>query len=173
MKVLNNFFKFTICCIICISVLGCTNQSTDSTREDNNTQNQQLESEMYKGKDEMIPGIGIDTPYGSLYFSEEWYDYLKIDITEDDQLYKVDFYADYKSNKFLLFSLVYGSSTSGTLLGIFENSEQDGIPVYLQMNDLEIPKDFPEESVDSVYAMREEVNNICDQIYKQGFFVKK
>ena len=172
MKAFNKLFILTICSIIGIYVLGCTHRGGENIQEGNVKSNQQIETELQEDKEEIISDIGIDTPYGSLLFSEEWYDYLMVDITEDDAFYKVDFYADYKSNKFLLFSLVYGSSTSGTLLGIFENPEQEDVPVYLQMDELEIPEDFPEESVDSVYAMREEINNICDQIYKQNFFVK-
>lgn len=159
-----------VCCLCCMFFCGCQKQDVKTEEEIIVAESEIDGNEDSRG--EQSVGIGIDTPYGALYYSEEWYDYLRVDILEEDNKYQVDFYADYDTHQFLLFSIIYGEFTEGVLLGNFRY-EKNVVPVCLQIGQLEIPEDFPNELIDSVYAMREEVNKVCEQIYNEEHFIKE
>ena len=155
------------CCVVCFFISGCQNQEKEISQVsvNDNSENVTNENEM------QIEGIGIDTPYGKLVFPEQWYDYLKIEIIDEKNIYQIDFLAEYDTHQFLLFSIIYGETMEGLKLGNFTNRNKE-IPVYLKVTELVIPNDFPNELEDSVYAMQEEVNYICEQLYNDVNFEK-
>lgn len=172
-------------CMICFMFVGCgteqeikESEGVESTvvQEETEVNNVDVQEEVLKEKTEENSGIEIDTPYGKLRYSEEWYDYLNIETLDTEDRYQVDFFAkydEYEDYSFLLFSIIYGDDEEGMLLGSFEGQENSEVPVYLLMQEIEIPENFPDNLVESVYAMQEEVNSIVAQISSTSNFRAK
>ncbi len=110
-------------------------------------------------------GIPVDTPKGTLFFSDEWSEYLDVQV-DDTNDYSITFSGKYDKYQIKLFTLTFGENEENTVLGIF----QDGTCVSVKMYPLEIPEDIPEEKQDAFYAMQEEINNLNEQLQEMDGF---
>lgn len=116
-----------------------------------------------ENKETAASGIPVQTPYGEIYFSDEWTAYYDDEIVEENGSYTITFFAKYEDYKGELFSLIFAKNSDATLIGTIEDDN-----VYIDMKELDIPKDVPDEKVNAFYGMQEEVNRIMEQLDSIG-----
>lgn len=116
----------------------------------------------------MESGIKVETLYGDFFISDEWVDYFEYEINDKDK-YKVVFNAAYEDCKAELFTLVFAEEAEGTLLGSMK-ADGNTANVFIQLEEIKIPKDLPAEKHDAFYGMQEEVNSIITQLNQMKGF---
>lgn len=161
-------------CTVFLLFTGCTKESES---KEENTQKEEMEAldveeipaEEETGEKAEVTDICVDTPYGELHFSEEWYDYLKTEVVEEASTYSVTFSADIAGNVFSLFAITYGES-EGDLLGTAADMSGNTVPVYLNIYELQNMDTLDSGQKDIVYAMSESVNYVLEMMRQSEDF---
>lgn len=155
--------------VLGILVIKNNNKKPDGNSDIRETQIDNQSEESGANKKNRQTGIPIDTPYGELFFSEEWNDFLEVKVS-DKTNYTIAFYTNLEKEKIKLFSVVFGSDSKGELLGTIDDQWGETREVSIIINELKGMENISEENRDVGYAMQEEVNDIIEQIYQFNGF---
>lgn len=102
----------------------------------------------------------VETPYGSLSCQSAWGADLFAEVAQG-QVCTVTFFGKVTETEAVpLFSLAYGGD-SGRFLGELEEA---ALPVYLQYYGLPEDGSLPQETMNKLYAMQEEVNRVIQSV---------
>lgn len=117
-----------------------------------------------------LSGVEIKTPVGSLYYPEEWADYLGIDENTEDGNYSAVFYSIADESKIQIFAIHIGAAGNGYLMGSVKNADGEEVNVWADVKEIESKPEWTDEESDRISAMQNRVNDIMDQIYHlEGF----
>lgn len=105
----------------------------------------------------------IDTPYCLLQYPAIWADWLHIEHTKSDGIYRVEFYCDLNGHEALLMFTVLFGGDEGEQLGVVTNEEGVTVPVNILMN---TPSEdgLPENEKNILYSMQEALNLLIQQL---------
>jgi hypothetical protein len=117
------------------------------------------------------PGIGVETPYMTLYYPEEWQGIVTVKQAEIQKDYRLTFRTKAVQKDTELFSLLFSPSekTEGFLIGSLTLEDGKVICVYAVMNE-QLPENWSEEEVIRFSSMQERVNDLIWQLYEDPRF---
>lgn len=105
----------------------------------------------------------VNTPYGDLYYQEQWSDNMVVEQKEEGDLVRVSFLAKFNGLKYALFDLVIGGGEEESVATI---TDAAGTVRNVSVNFLELGE-YPELSEDDqnqLYAMQEDINYVIENI---------
>lgn len=112
---------------------------------------------------EDVPYVTVSTPYGDLYFQDQWEDLMKIEQKETDDSVEVAFSAEINDMTYTLFYVTIGSG-GGTPVG--ELTGPDGVKreVFVRSNEMEDIPELSDGERNRLYAMQEDINYIIENL---------
>lgn len=113
------------------------------------------------GSDEKVPesstkDVEIQTPYCTLYYSNDWRDFLEVDKSEG-QPYTVTFNAKVNDKTQKLFAVGFGGG-AGNSAGIVKTASGDNVEVYVEVCDIKLDSTWTDNEKIIVYSMQEALN---------------
>ena len=159
--------------IIAVVVVACTHSSADVTKSPETPKTSEA-SEVPVGTTEMhqttaeevvhqegtYTGYELDTPIGTIYYPEEWMEYIEVSQKNENGTYKADFYCKLSEEKVGLFTLYVGSEGKGYLMG-----SVDDFSAWIDVYDITVKDGWSQDEVSRINNMQNRVNDIMDQIY--------
>ncbi len=114
-------------------------------------------------KDQREPAdTSIETPYGTLNFSEDWARFLRVE-TKEGKDYAVEFYAEFLSGKTQkLFTIRFGGSEQGAIGLIAANGKE--VPVHVESVEFKPGSEWSDSDVNVVFSMQECLNDILAEL---------
>lgn len=142
------------------------------TREKSEKDDQQQSSENTSVSTEtQIPDVGIETPYGTLYYPGEWEGNMRIENVEKDSSYSVNFYGNVNEREELLYTVWFGESGENAFpVGTIKVNGQE-ISVSMEMSDFVPDESWSTDDSDKICAMQETLNDVLEKIQKLPDFV--
>lgn len=123
---------------------------------------QQME-EVQIEQTENLPYVTVSTPYGDLYFQDQWEGIMKTEQKEDGDAIVVSFYAEINDMAYQLFHVTIGPG-SGTPVG--ELTGPDGVKreVFVRSEEVEAVPELSDGERNRLYAMQEDINYVIDNL---------
>lgn len=162
---MKKFLLTAVCALILVSCLtGCGQQKVDAqptaqpaAQTDSPADVQQTEEPL---DPELVP---VETKFGTLYYNEQWSEFMKTEIEETDNSVEVRFIANINKTDFPLFTVSVGSGSgaeSGKLTG------PDGVQreVLVLLQEVDPGNALTEDQINRLYAMQEDVNFVLDHL---------
>lgn len=164
--------------IIAVSTVSCggnaeTEETTTSTpvetpgatETETETETEAETYEFFRTDEETFD---IYTPYCMLKYPVKWKDTVSTEVYESEGTYSVKFYAVLEWNTIPLFTVTFGQSESGYLLGTLD-TEGSVYEVYLTDHSEELPEWLSEANELTYYEMCEDVNVVISKlVYDYG-----
>ena len=107
--------------------------------------------------------VAVNTPYGRLYYQEQWAEFMKVEqVTEDGLLY-AHFVTELNGANYPLFTLLIGTAEGDASAQL---TDADGVQrnVYVQIEEFVNVESLSAEEQDRLYAMQEEINFVIENI---------
>ena len=107
--------------------------------------------------------VRVDTIYGSLYYQDQWVDYMTVEQSLEDGVLTVEFQARLDAKCYPLFTIVVGEQNGYSVGQITaEDGTKRGVSVaMLELGDL---SGLSEGEIDRLYAMQEEINFVITNL---------
>ncbi len=115
----------------------------------------------------------VSTPYGALLYPSDWADNVKIETTESDSMYSINFMCKIGEKTFDLFSVVFSQDVQGNELVGYVEKDGTKTPVYLNHSEFVSDGTLTSEEEDIVYGMLEGVNDVRYYIQQLDGFSSK
>jgi len=110
-------------------------------------------------------GIGVETPYVTLYYPKQWTELQSAEVTKSGENYTMTFCAAVGDQTVELFSMIIGpEEAEGYLLGTL-----DDVYVYSVMNEQD-PADWSEEDYMDLCRQQEYINELILQLHENSAF---
>lgn len=123
------------------------------------------------GPEDTDPGIGVITPYMTLYYPLEWNGIVTVQQSTDGKNETVIFLATLSGQETELFRVLLGpSAAQGHLVGCLDDLTAGTINVFTEMAVLD-PADWSGEDYAELSSMQERVNDIIMQVHEDPRFV--
>lgn len=169
MKVKKNIIIVVGIILICIIIALVAKLSTNTDKEENNTQtNLNKSSGLYS---EDTEDIGISTSYGKLYYPKEWDKNLKTKNLKENGKETVQFWAKIEGKeKVHLFDVIFGGSDKQ--IGTIELDNGNKVSVSVVSYEVKVDKSWTDREKDIVYTMSEGINYTLDKLDKLKGFKK-
>lgn len=107
--------------------------------------------------------IAVKTPYGKLYYQEQWAEFMKVvQLTEGENL-TVRFAAEINGMEYLLFTLDIGAG-EGDLVGIITDADGVQRDVFLSVEENIEHAELSQDEQNRLYAMQEEINFVLENL---------
>lgn len=107
----------------------------------------------------------VTTPYGVLYYPSNWEESFSTRTARGEN-YLVTFYGTTDGVELPLFSVSFGNaSAEGHLFGTIDDGQGSSVEVRVNVIEFEEDESWDAGTVETFYAMQDEVNTIIDQIY--------
>ncbi len=109
--------------MLLLSLASCAIfENSKSDNESENGKNIVLTTayDFYKSEEEVYE---INSEHCPLYFPTKWKDNVKIDVYEDETMFKVSFYSVFGSDTIPLYDFIFGESSEGYILGAVRTDE--------------------------------------------------
>lgn len=112
---------------------------------------------------EDVPYVTVSTPYGNLYFQDQWENMMKTEQKETGDSVEVSFCAEINDMTYTLFYVTIGPG-EGTCVG--ELTGPDGVKreVFVRSNEMEDAPELSESERNRLYAMQEDINYIIENL---------
>lgn len=107
--------------------------------------------------------IEITTDYGTLYYPDQWEEFIKTEQQTIGETIVVSFVAQIQDVEYPLFEVTIGGS-EGTEVGELTDEEGAKRIVYLHVNELEEDPALTEGEQNRLYAMQEDLNYLIDNL---------
>ena len=107
--------------------------------------------------------VFVDTPYGRLFYQEQWAEFMKTEQIKEGDILLVRFCAEIDGVDYPLFSLSIGGGEGEPAAAL---TDSDGIQrdVYVIIEEIVEQEGFSEEEQNRLYAMQEEINYVMQNI---------
>lgn len=117
--------------------------------------------------EETYTGYELKTPIGTVYYPEEWMDFIEVEEKTEGDTFISDFCCKAADEAVCLFTLSVGPEGKGYLLGTLEDQS-----VWIDVCQIETQDTWSEEDTSRIFDMQNRVNDILDQIYHLDGFQK-
>ncbi|MCH5182948.1 MAG: hypothetical protein J1E00_02110 [Oscillospiraceae bacterium] len=108
--------------------------------------------------------IAIDTGYGRLFFPEQWTELLRTEREVGEGYVKITFSAALDGTVYPLFEIAVGDYDGGSHIGSLTDGNGVARNVRMELISLRDVTDLPEDELDWLYAMQEDVNYLINGI---------
>ena len=114
-------------------------------------------------KEENLNIVTISTPYGELYYQEQWSEHMRVTQQEDSNYYMVAFAAEFNGMQYPLFELLIGEEVVDPVAKI---TDANGTKYDVGVNFLELREhpELAEDEQNQLYAMQEDINFVVANI---------
>ena len=107
--------------------------------------------------------VVVSTPYGNLYYQEQWAEFMKVvQLTEGEKL-TVSFSAEINGMDYPLFLLEIGEA-AGDPVGTLTDAQGVQRNVYLTVEENMEHTQLPQDEQNRLYAMQEEINYVLENL---------
>ena len=156
--------KRIIACLLCalalVTVLiGC--DAKDDTQPGETTSGQGGTVEVPKPNGSGY--VTVSTPYGDLYYQEQWVDHMRVEQSQNGEICKISFEAELSNGRCSLFTLEIGGG-SGVHIGRLMDAQGTKRNVYATVHPIPEDMALTEEEVNRIYAMQEEINYVMEYL---------
>lgn len=157
--------KKTMGCILCMVLLttmliGC---STEDAKHSTGGEISVGNTSGTVDEIQIAEEIEIDTPYGTLYFPNQWEEFVTAEQKEDDDTVVVTFTATVQDTTYPLFEVTIGG-TDGVKAGELTDAKGTKRTVYMQVYELEEDPNLTDSEQNRLYAMQEDLNYLIDHL---------
>ena len=158
--------------LVAVGLAGCGKQTQTPVSQNEQTEPSQTQgSESLEATDpteevtEIVnpDAIAVKTVYGTLYYQEQWAEYMKVEQVEDDGCLRVSFLATINGIDYPLFQIYIGEA-DGSLVGQLTDNEGTQHNVYVCMEEVIEHSELSEAEQNRLYAMQEDINYIIDNL---------
>lgn len=108
-------------------------------------------------------GVEVSTSFGSLYYQEQWEEFMRTEQTQTDNSVAVSFQSEINGVVYDLFTVTIGEG-EGAAVGVLTDGNGQTRSVYVSMEEIALSSDLTEEECNRLYAMQEEVNFVIDNL---------
>lgn len=150
--------------ILTAFLAGCTAKEDEAVPPPGTEAAPVVQTEMQQPvQTEDVPYVTVSTPYGDLYFQDQWEDYMETEQNVTDDAVEVSFYAQINDMNYTLFYVTIGPG-EGTCVG--ELTGPDGVKreVFVRSNEMEEVPELSESERNRLYAMQEDINYIIENL---------
>lgn len=130
-----------------------TPQQTYQTEQTEQTQQTQLDPNM----------VVVSTPYGDLYYQEQWEGYMKTEQVIEGSSVKVCFTAQVGDGNYPLFEVTIGEG-EGDAVGQLTDSDGKKRNVYVSVEESIEHAELTDEQQRRLYAMQEDINFVIENL---------
>lgn len=113
----------------------------------------------------------VETPYGTLYYSEEWKDSIRAECKELDFGMDVLFYGSIAGEEYWLYTVSFGGSAE-TPAGVIETDQGYMMDVTYELSDFAPDDSWTAENKDAFCAMQESINYLLEKLQENPAFTK-
>lgn len=150
-----NFIRCLWIGMLCMALILGMTACRDNT-DGQNSGNDSSRQELYK----------IETPYCTLFYPDDFYDFLDVRENDDRDTYKFIGKTEDDEKEFELFTIRFAKEQSDKSIGKIETGDA---VVYVDINFDELKLDGLDESTSNrLHAMREGINTILDNLAKDS-----
>ena len=148
------------CAAVLAAVLtGCGSDAQDPELNGTTDPAQQVQTEPA----EDLNVCAVETPYGTLYYQEQWSEFMRTEATQRGDAYEVNFQAEINEKRYSLFTVTINDPEADPVRQLTDaDGVQHGVSVeveeYLDVSDLD------EGNQALIYAIQEDINFIIDKI---------
>lgn len=107
--------------------------------------------------------IEVSTKFGKLYYQDQWEDYMRVELTEEDTHATAAFVAEIEGVKYSLFQLVIGQS-DGEPVSQITDDQGEKHDVFVYMEEIIGIDSLTEGEQNRLFAMQEEINYIIESL---------
>lgn len=112
---------------------------------------------------EGLPYVQVSTPYGDLYYQDQWEEYMVTEQEDTGDGVKVTFSACINGMTYPLFYVTIGSG-EGALVGELTGPDGAKREVYVRSNEMEEISELSDSERNRLYAMQEDINYIIENL---------
>ena len=105
----------------------------------------------------------VETPYGELYYQDQWEEFMRVEQTQDGSVLRVAFSADINAKIYALFTLEIGGGT-GTKLGQLTDANGTKRTVYATVHTIAEDSELSADELNRLYAMQEDINYVMQYL---------
>ena len=150
-----------VCILLAVATLmGCSPKNEYPTTQGNPLPSGTITPSRPEGDGYVI----VETPYGELYYQDQWVDSMQVEQTQEQDVLKVVFGTQINGNVLTLFTLEIGGG-SGRKIGQLTDSRGTKRDVNATVHSLPENLALTEEEANRVYAMQEEINYIIQYLH--------
>ena len=148
---------------------GCNKEQGETSEDTRNTLSAETNQTTVPNVTDVIvepetPEImAVRTQYGSLYYQEQWAEYMRTEVTCGAKVTEIAFIAEINEKTYPLFVVSIGEADS-TFVGQITDSAGKKWDVYVQVEELGQYPELTEGEQNRLYAMQEEINYIIDNL---------
>ena len=107
--------------------------------------------------------LSVDTSYGTLYYPEQWGEYLLTEESWDAETLQVSFSAQINGTVYPMFQVVVGDSDE-VEVGTLTDESGTQRKVYMKVTELEEEDALTDTEQNRLYAMQEDLNYVIDHL---------
>lgn len=105
----------------------------------------------------------VETPYGELYYQDQWEEFMRVEQTQDGSVLRVAFSADINAKIYALFTLEIGGGT-GAKLGQLTDANGTKRTVYATVHTIAEDSELSADELNRLYAMQEDINYVMQYL---------
>ena len=125
------------------------------------------------GKEEDIPTIQIETPFGALDYPEKWADKVRTQWNGTQEAGNITFSSKLDGKDEIALFQVHFAEEAQMPVGRLQTAEHQGVSVGISFLDITFDGEWTEAEKDEIYAMQEDVNVIIQKMEEKGFIANK
>lgn len=109
--------------------------------------------------------MAITTEFGNLYYPDQWREFVSVDEQSSENATTLSFKAKIGDAVYPLFEVEIGEGAeTSNAIGTLTDDKGIGRNVYASMEDLPDTSQLSEEELDRLYAMREGLNDLIENL---------
>lgn len=132
---------------------------TGASENGNGTLNSSVRPQRPEGSNYVI----VQTPYGELYYQDQWEEFMRIEQTQEGNVLQVAFEAEINGKRYALFTLSIGGG-NGSMIGRVMDSSGVKRDVYAVVHSVAGSTELNENEINRLYAMQEEINYVMQYL---------
>lgn len=152
---------------ISFMLMSCAGTATEGKSADASESGTSSTSEDYSvdlETDDEISLTEVVCALGSLYYPQEWEDYMEIEITDNDEECELVFSTELDGEEYELFTVIINGSDNNDSVGTITGEDGTKRNVYLNVADLGNISGLSQDDQDRLYAMQESVNTVLNNL---------
>lgn len=145
--------------VLAVALTGCGSDAQEPEINGTTEPVQQVQTEPA----EDVNVCAVETPYGKLYYQEQWSEFMRTEAVQRGDAYEVNFQAEVNGERYSLFTVIIDDPEAEPVKQLTDaDGIKHGVSVvveeYLDVSDLD------EGNQALVYAIQEDINFIIDKI---------
>lgn len=149
--------------LLAMLLAGCGAKEQTVPTQDTLPPEIQIEQQTEAAETEDLPYVTVATPYGNLYFQDQWEELMQTEQTQEGESIVVTFFCQVNDIPYTLFYLSIGPG-AGTPVGVLTDDQGIQREVFAGMEELEDIPELSDSEKNRLYAMQEDINYIIENL---------